>query len=242
MVIPHAAMKRIREEEREHGRASALESLAKDAGFASHADFVQALARMKSQPAATPAAATPAAATPPAAVDENDPALTPEQVAKMKDGRREAGRYERQIEKMLGERNRFAQSATEWQRKAKEAQGEVDAVRAEMQLRTIAAGVGVQDIDYAITLFSREVEKLTPEQAATFDERAYFEQLRKSKPLLFGETVQPATSGTGAGGAPPSPKPAAVVASNGANARADVRKMNPQEYQAHLRKMGISPV
>lgn len=243
MVIPHSAMKRIREEEREAGKQAALDALAKDAGYASHAEFVSALARLKttSAPAAAPAPAAPTP-TQQATGQEDDGSLTPDQVAKMKDSRREQGRYERQLEKMLGERNRYAQSASEWQRKAREAQAEVDAVRAEMQLRTIAAGVGVQDIDYAITLFSREVEKLTPEQAQSFDEKAYFEGLRKNKPLLFGETVQPATTGTGVGGAPTPPKPSQVAAQNGANGRVDARKMSPAEYQAHLRKMGISPV
>ena len=240
MVIPHSAMKRIREEERENGKNAAMEQLAKDAGYASHSELVSAMAKLRAAPAPAAAAAQPSP-TPQPTGDENDPSLTPEQVAKMKDSRREQGRYERQLEKTLGERNRYAQSASEWQRKAREAQAEVDAVRAEMQLRTIAAGAGVQDIDYAITLFSREVEKLTPEQAEKFDERAYFEQLRKVKPLLFGEAVVPASTGTGAGGAPP-PKPQQVAAQNGAAGRVDARKMSPQEYQAHLRKMGIAPV
>jgi len=240
MVIPHSAMKRIREEEREHGKVAALDQLAKDAGYASHADFVSALARLKSQAAPAPEQYQQQEQQP--QQQDEDGSVTPDQVAKMKDARREQGRYERQLEKTLGERNRYAQSATEWQRKAREAQAETDAVRAEMQLRTIAASVGVQDIDYAITLFAREVEKLTPEQAQTFDERSYFDQLRKSKPLLFGEAVMPATTGSGTGNAPTPPKPNQVVAQNGANGRIDARKMSPQEYQAHLRKMGISPV
>lgn len=239
MVIPHSAMKRIREEERENGKQAALESIAKDAGYASHTEFVSALAKLRNQPAAQPAAqAVPAKQV----QEEDDGSLTPDQVAKMKDSRREQSRYERQLEKTLGERNRYAQSATEWQRKAREAQAQVDAVKAEMQLRTIAASVGVQDIDYAITLFSREVEKLSLEQAEKFDEKAYFEGLRKSKPLLFGETVMPATTGTGAGSAPTPPKPNQVVAQTAMNGRVDARKMSAQDYQAHLRKMGISPV
>lgn len=235
MVIPHSAMKRIRDEERAAGKTEALDALAKEAGYDSHADFVSALARLKA-----PAPQQQAPVKPEPKADDQE--LTPDQVAKMKDSRREQSRYERQLEKTLGERNRYAQSATEWQRKAREAQQEVDAVRAEMHLRTVAASVGVQDIDYAITLMSREIEKMSPADAEKFDEKAYFEGLRQNKPLLFGEVVRPATTGTGTGSAPTPPKPNQVAAQNGAAGRVNARAMSPAEYQAHLRKMGISPV
>lgn len=238
MVIPTSAMKRIKEEARGQGRQEALDELAKAAGYESNADLVQALAKLKAPaPAGTPAPAPAAAAPVPA---PGEPAMTPEELARSKDSRREQSRYERQIEKVLGERNRYAQSATEWQRKARDAQAETDAVRAEMHLRTIAAGVGLQDIDYAITLFSREVEKLTPEQAEKFDERAYFDGLRKTKPLLFGEAVLPAGTGPGGGAAPP-PAPGTVTQRTVTNGKVDARKMSPQEYRAHLAKMGITP-
>lgn len=239
VTVPTSAMRRIKEEEFSRGKQMALDELAKAAGYESNADFVQALAKLKSAPVSAPAATQshPSSAS---TIDEgnDDPA---QDLAKAKDVRREEGRFQRQLEKVLGERNKYAQAAQNWQTRAREAQAEADAVRAEMHLRTIAAGVGVQDIDYAIALFSREVDRLTPEQAEKFDERTFFEGLRKTKPLLFGEAVVPATTGTGTGGVPTPPKPGQVAAQNGANGRVDARKMNPRDFAAELAKRGINP-
>jgi hypothetical protein len=236
MVIPHAAMARIKGEEFAKGQQAALDRLAQDSGYESHTDLVSALARLKSAvPAAAPAAQQRAPAAQPQGDD--DPAAA---LAESKAAQREEGKYQRQIEKVINERNRFATQASEWRQQAEEARAEADATRAEMHLRTLAAGVGVQDIDYAITLFSREVERLTPQQAEQFDERAFFTGLRAKMPLLFGETVQPATTGTGTGGAPTPPKPQQVVQQNGQNGRVNARNMSPQEYQALLRSRGLS--
>lgn len=236
VVVPTSAMKRIKEEEYARGQQTALDELAKSAGYASHTELVQALSQLKKAP---PAQAAPQQRPAPVADEPNDDPA--KDLANAKNERREEGKYQRQLEKVLNERNRYASSATEWQRKAKEFQADADATRAEMHIRTIAAQTGVQDIDYAVILFSREVERLTPQEAETFDEKVFFEGLRKAKPLLFGEVVQPANTGTGVGGAPKPPAPAAVRAQNGANGAVDVRKMNPQEYQAHLAKRGINP-
>ena len=236
VTVPTTAMKRIKDEEFTRGRQAALDELSQGAGFGSSADLISALQKLKSPATPAPAAQP---QTPPAPADNG---LDPEkELAVGKDARREEGRYQRQLEKVLTERNKYASSAQQWQAKAREAQAEADAVRAEMHLRTIAASVGVQDIDYAITLFSREVERLTPEQAEKFDEKVYFETLRKTKPLLFGEAVVPATTGTGMGGAPTPPKPGAVAAQNGQNGRVDARKLDPRQYAAELAKRGINP-
>lgn len=233
-------MKRIKEESYQDGLNAALGQLATSAGFGNHNELVQALGKLKGGGAPAPAPVTqpaPAAAAQPGAAGD-DPAAT---LAGDKEARRIEGRYQRQLEGALNDRNKFAESAKQWQQKAREFQNEVDAVRAEMHLRTVAASKGVHDIDYAITLFSREVERLTPEQAASFDEGSFFEGLRKSKPLLFGEAVVPANTGTGAGGAPTPPKPGAVAAQNGANGKFDARKANPRELAAELAKRGINP-
>jgi len=232
-------MRRIKEEEYARGKQSALDELSSGAGFKSSADFIAALQKLNAPaqaPTPAPQRAQPQQA-PQGAEDETDPAS---QLMNDKAERREAGKYQRQLEKTLNERNRYAAQAQQWQVRAKEAQAEADAVRAEMHLRTIAASVGVQDIDYAITLFSREVERLTPEEANTFDERVYFEGLRKTKPMLFGETVVPATTGTGTGGAPTPPKPGHVAATNGANGKFDGRKATPQQLAEELKRRGIT--
>jgi hypothetical protein len=233
IVIPTASMRRIKDEEFARGKSAALEEYAKAQGYTSAEEMQQVLAKAKQpqQPAAPQN-------QPPQDPLEEDPAA---QLAKDKEARREEGRYQRQLEKVLNERNRYAQQATDFRKQVDEAKAETDAVKAEMYLRTVAAGVGIQDIDYAITLFSREVEKMTPEQAETFDEKAWFAGLRSSKPILFGEAVVPVTTGTGTGGAPKPPGPATVSTQNGQNGRADARKMNPAEYRAELARRGITP-
>lgn len=237
IVIPTASMKRIKEEEYTRGRQAALEEYAKSQGYNSAEEMQQALAKSKQQAAPTTQQQQ-TQQPPPQEPSEEDLA---NQLAKDKEARREEGKYQRQLEKVLNERNRYAQQATDFRKELEAAKAETDAVKAEMYLRTVAAGVGIQDIDYAITLFSREVEKMTPEQAETFDEKAWFAGLRSSKPILFGEAVVPATTGTGTGGAPKPPGPGAVTAQNGANGRADARKMNHAEYRAELARRGITP-
>lgn len=242
VVIPTSAMKRIKEEEYAKGRQSALEQIAKDAGYESHADFVAALARLRSAPT-QPSPRQPAA--PNAGEDDPSPeevaTQTAAQVSQSRAELRAQAAVQRQLEKTMNERNRYAQSASEYRKQLEQARAEADAIRAEMHLRTVAAGVGVQDVDYAIMLLTREVEKLTPEEAEKFDERGFFEGLRKSKPLLFGEAVVPATTGTGTGGAPTPPKPSTVASQNAANGKVDARKMNPQQYADLLRARGINP-
>ena len=237
MVIPHAAMKREKDEAFAKGRQAGLDQLAKDAGYENHADLVSALSRLR-QPAPAPVTVAPPA---PFADDAPDDVATTQanQVATRAANRQEMA-TQRNLEKALNERNRYAQSASEYRKQLDAARSETDAVRAEMHLRTIAAGVGVQDIDYSIMLLTREVEQLTPEQAAQFDERVFFEGLRKTKPLLFGETVQPATTGVGGGGAPRPPQPGQVASQSATNGKIDARKMDPKAYQELLRARGIS--
>lgn len=243
MMIPTSAMKRVKEEEFAKGRQAALDQLARDAGYESNADLVSALAKLKQAPPAAPAAA-PRAQVPPAAAAEGDGTDEVAQaqanaVATRSQNRQEMA-LQRNLEKALNERNKYANSASEYRKELEAARAEVDAIRAEMHLRTIAAGVGVQDVDYSIMLLTREVEKLTPEQAAQFDERAFFEGLRKTKPLLFGETVQPATTGVGGGAAPKPPQPGAAVSQQAQSGRVDARKMDPKAYQELLRARGIN--
>lgn len=249
VVVPTSAMKRIKDEAYSQGRSSALEALAKDAGFESQTDLVSALTRLKNPgtPAGggtnvTPPAGKPAGTQPSGADDPVDDGTGTVDVAKARDARREEGRYLRQLEKERNEKAKLSQALSSWQQKAKQTQEDLDAAKAEMHLRDIASGKGVRDRDYAIALLTREVEKMTPEQAASFDEGAFFDGLRKTHPYLFGEVVVPATTGTGTGGAPNAPNPGKVTTQNGKDGRVDVRNMNPQQYQEHLNKRGINPL
>lgn len=237
VVVPTSAFKRIKEEEYQRGQQEALDAIAREAGYGSHTELAKALASLKNPPAPQ----TPAAPPAPNRTDPNtDP--DPEELAEARQQRRAEGKFQRQLENTLNERNKYANDAKRYREEAEAKAAEVDAIRAEMHLRTIAARVGIQDIDYAIHLFSQDVERLTPEEAEKFDEKAYFESKRKSHPYLFGEQVVPATTGPGVGGAPTSPSPTTVTRTNGAAGKVDAMGMSAKEFQAELRKRGLSPV
>jgi hypothetical protein len=246
MQIPHSAIGKIKDEAFNKGKLSALDELAKRAGYESPDEFAQAIANLKTLQAQQ-AQAQQRTQQPQAQPQQvQDPNANPDDVAAAQANavaQRSAARQDmavqRNLEKALNERNRYAQSASEYRKQLENARAEVDAVRAEMHLRTVAAATGVQDIDYAITLLTREVEKLTPEQAEQFDERAYFSGLRAKVPYIFGETVQPATTGVGGGGTPRPQSPGAQAQQQAQNGRIDARKMDPKQYQDLLRSRGL---
>ena len=120
-------------------------------------------------------------------------------------------------------------------------QSQISDLESERELMRTGFEVGLKDVDYAIRLLQQHVAKLPPQEAEKFDERVFFTGLRKTHPYLFGETAQPATTGTGPGGAPTAPKPAAVNGAAQANGAVDVRQMTPAQYKEHLRARGISP-
>jgi hypothetical protein len=109
-----------------------------------------------------------------------------------------------------------------------------------MALRETAVVKGVRDVDYALRLLQRELEGKDEQALATFDEGKFFENLRASHPYLYGETVVPATTGTGVGAAPSAPKAGAVQAAQGAAGNKDARSLSQDEFQKLLRARGFS--
>lgn len=213
-----------------------MASLAQKAGFGTTDEFVQALAALKNAP---PAAAQPPAPAAPPALEPTDEGVSPEEMLKQKNARREQARYERHLQNLQRERDQLASKLTEETRARKTLQEALDSKDAEMALREAAVSSGVKDVDYALRLLTRELEGKSEQEMSQFDERAYFTNLRQSKPYLFGEVVQHATTGTGSSSAPAAPKPASVVA-NG-NGRVDAMKMTQAEFQAELRKRNLNP-
>jgi hypothetical protein len=246
IVIPSAAMKRIKDEERQKGRMEALDSLAKEAGFASNLELVSALAALRGGGTPQPSQAQPPqpspqqpppqqaqSATPPAAQPHPDP------LAQTND-QRAAAKYERQLEKLTRERDRYVQEAQAAAAESTRLQQALDAKTAEDVLKETARGVGVKDTDYALRLFYREVEGKSEEELTKLDERAFFTSLRQTRPYLFGEAVVPATTGTGTGTAPGSPKPGAVSSQQARNGQFDARNAKPEDVAARLRQLGLN--
>lgn len=233
-TLTHAAFSRIKDESRAAGREEAMAALAQKAGYGSTEEFVQALAGLKNPP---PPAAAPPAQTPPAQ-EQPTGDFSQDELLAQKNARREQARYERQLGNLQRERDTLASKLSDETRSRKTLQEALDAKDAEMALREAAVSVGVKDVDYALRLLTRELEGKSEAEMAQFDERAYFTSLRQSKPYLFGEVVQPATTGTGSSSAPAAPRPAAVPPNGG---RVDAMKMSPKEYQEELRRRGFNP-
>lgn len=237
-MIPHAQFARVKQEEFNKGKTAALDEIAKASGYESHADLVAALGKLKTlgaQPQGEPK-------TPPTEKPKGDEeAPTPDQVAGMRAEKRELQRVEKMNEKLLTERNRYAQQAVSFKTQMETLQSQISDLQAERELMRTGFEVGLKDVDYAIRLLQKHVAGLPPQEAEKFDERAFFQSLRKPYPYLFGETAQPATTGTGPGGAPTAPKPAAVAGAAATNGSVDVRQMTPTQYKEHLRARGISP-
>lgn len=242
IVIPSAAMKRIKEEERARGRSEALDALARESGFASNMELVSALAALRGQPPQQPQQPTPQPPPTQQAQIPQVPQPTPQHQDPLAqtNEQRAAGKYERKLEQLTRERDKYvheAQTQTEAVRKLQE---ELDAKVAEVALREMAVGVGVKDVDYALRLFYREVEGKTEEELTKLDERAFFTGLRQTRPYLFGEAVVPANTGPGTGGAPPAPKPGTVSSQQARNGQFDARNAKPDDIAARLRQMGLN--
>lgn len=239
LTIPTHVMKRIKDEERTKGKEEALQSIVTAAGFSSQADLVAVLAKLKNSPASMPEPSRTQPKPTPNSDRKDEAEMTAEELRQSKNARREEGRFQRQVERLMRERDTAIQKASTNDRRVRELQSALDAKEAEAFLREIAVSEGVKDIDYAMKLYSREVNGKSEEELAKIDERAFFQGLKKSKPYLFGEIVELATTGTGSGG-PPAPKPGPVIKETAQNEIVDARKLSPKEYNELLKKRGLS--
>lgn len=134
-------------------------------------------------------------------------------------------------------------------RKGRDLQRRIDANEARGNLEKAAIVAGAKDVDYVVAKMIKALEGKTSEEVRAFDEAKFFETLKTEQPYLFGEVTRPATTGTGAsgaeagGGKPAGGNGGAAGAGGKANAdgTVDVRKLNPKEFEEHLRKKGINP-
>ena len=211
-VLSTSAFKRLKTEAREKGKKEALSEFAKQAGFTNVDDLQKALTGLKNP---APAAA------------ETKPQNAPTD----NKWEREKGVMQRQVEDL----NRRLKTESD---NRKELQRQIDAKEAEMELREKALLVGIRDPEYAIRLITRDLEGKSDDELSKFDETKFFEGLREKHPYLFGETVKPATTGTGAG-APAAPKPGDASVASAQNGKVDATKMKPDEFREFLRRKGL---
>lgn len=223
IYMPTASIAKIKREEREKGKrlaAQAADTSARELGYASHEDMLNKLKAKRNAPAAARPAAPPVAT----ATDT----VTPKATAKT----------QRQLQ-LAEERRRSANRArAASDRKAREAERRLEEREAEHELRVAAVRCGVHDVDYALTLLKRKLNKLSPKELSEFDEDKFFKtELKKTAPYLYAEVIEPATtSPSETGPSSPSPK---TPSKDGKPI--DARTVSKQDYEAMLRARGLTP-
>ena len=192
LMIPPAAMKKLKEAERLRGQREYQAKLDEDAeelGFKDHADMLDSLRKNQRQPAPKP---KPEA-------EEAKPAP-------------QAARGDNKLARRLEEEKRARQKA---ERSVREAQERNKALEARYALERKFTKAGITDTDYAVNLLEREMATMTPEAAEAFNADEWVGSIKKSKPFLFGEArvvpidttggKQNAETDAGGGTTPPPP-------------------------------------
>ncbi len=83
-------------------------------------------------------------------------------------------------------------------RRADRLEQRMQAEATERELEKLAVSAGVKEVDVAVHLFQKMLQSLTDDEIEKLDESKWFaEDLRKSKPYLFGVIDKPANTGTG---------------------------------------------
>lgn len=226
--LPSSAFKRLKEEAQAKGMKKAMSELdakAKAAGFSSFDDLFAA--------ATKPSQAKPQQRQSVERVEKEVSVTPPPKKTGNATTDRERERLYREKLKLQSKLDREAM-------RRREALREKEALEARMALERTASRMGIRDLDYAIHLLEREISGKDEQALMDFDDRAFFEGLRGQHPYLWGETVVPATTGNATTAAPAAPRPNTVTQQTSAAQQVDVKKMNRQEYEAHLRSRGLA--
>ncbi len=244
LPLSQQTINRMRQEEREKGKRSALRELDKEAqamGFKDHADLRAAAARMKGR--AAPPTGAAATSEEPADADATAPNKRPAPVS----ADRSALKWEKQVAQLTEEKRRLNKAVAAGTKRTLELQRNLDAEQAANQLRLVAVREGVHDVDYALELLTRAYRGKTEKELASFDELKFFkEDLRKSHPFLYGIVAEPAgqrveaaKDGNPAG--TPVPGKKEIVAPNGKSLRERMLsgEIKADEYTRLMRERGL---
>lgn len=215
-VLSQSAYKRLKDEAREQGRKNLL----KEFGF-KNMDEAKAAFQRGQTPQQAPV---------------SQPQAAPQQPATQTAPQAQSSDETKRLSEELDSLRR---QVTRESSKSKQLQEAIDQKEAEMVLREAAINTGIQDVDYALRLLTRELEGKDEEYIGKFNENTFFAGLRESKPYLFKETIRPATTGVGAG-APPSPRPGEAARNDAQTNSMDALKLTKEQYTELLRQRGLS--
>jgi hypothetical protein len=230
ITIPSRAFQARLTEAKESGKKAAameLDKKAQDAGFTSFDAMLAHMAGTRGQPSKAPAAASPIPTPPVAPSNRQD--------------RRAMMQYQKEVDRYKREVDKAVRAAADAQRISRDLQRKLHAREAQADLEKAAMAAGVKDIDFAVHLLKQSLEGKTEAELKAFDENKFFADLRSNRPYLFGETVRPASTGTGASVPTTTPNPGQVDQRTGASGQVDARTMKTEEFNNYLRKKGINP-
>jgi len=245
-MVPHSAMKRIKEEAREKGRKQALEELNAQARAAGFKDFesMKAAAQRRAGNNAKQATSKPAASSNPkdsaastASTDGATSTADPAVLRRLKKLEEENARLAEDRRRSNKLRSQDAKQRKTLERKLVEVE-----VENELKLAAREAGVSVEYLDFALDRLRRTVAGKSAEELKSFNEATYFQELRERMPVLFGTTERPANTAPApkdsapSNAKPPPPGPAAKAQA----APKDAMKMSRAEFQKHLEEQNLA--
>ena len=261
--VSSKAMAQIIKNATEKGQRNAIKAHAKQLGYKDAADMNAALQRATQQQAQpvqeTPKPAQPVTAQPVAVAPKPQTQERGDMSRKDKDKRNAQPAQNaadvRAIEQFKREKEDLKRKFDTERRRNDFLREQIEATKAEAQLKVTAVQAGISDPDYALHLLHGELAGKTADEIAQFDENVYFKGLKKSRPHLFTASAvaepvaevaperaprEPATTGTGGDGQA-QPRTADAQRSAAGAKKFDAMKATPQEIDDYMRQRGITP-
>lgn len=216
--------------ERERGRKAALAEMdrkAKKLGYKSNQDMLEKLEAQRAGGRSNKPN-QPAKSDTPAPTPTND---------------RQLNRAQREIQRSADAARRANKARAQEEKRRRELEKQLAATEARQELQLAAVRAGVKDVDYAIHLLEKQMSGKSEQELAGFDEEAFFSTtLRQSHPYLYGVEERPAGPAGETRQEPKAPpKPAEKAPAKNGGSDKDVRKMSSEEYNAELKRRGLTP-
>jgi hypothetical protein len=140
------------------------------------------------------------------------------------------------------QKKRVLERLTQETKARKRAERERDRMEVIKDLSIAAAQSGIKHIDFAIDMLNKQMKGKNEAEMAAFDEVSFFNGLKNTHPFLFHAEQQFATTGPAGSetSAPAAGSTAAVQKPAIEDKSIDARKLSQDEYQALLRKHGLT--
>jgi hypothetical protein len=145
---------------------------------------------------------------------------------------------------MAEELGNYKALASKQEKIIRQLKDQLNDLKVSTSLERQAIDANVTDVDYAVSLLRRKAKDMSEEEAKAFSPKAYFDELKTSKPWLFkAQEAKPEPkkepANTGPAKADKQAKADKVEKEESKDKDVDVRKMSRKEYQEYLAKNGL---